>query len=309
MKAHQESRPETLAALLAKVRACSACASALPLGPRPILQLSTSATILVASQAPGSKVHQTGVPFSDASGDRLREWMGMSTDEFYDEERVAIMPMGFCYPGRSGGGDAPPRAECVHLWRDQLLQLLPAVRLTLLVGSYAQQHVLGPGAITPRVRNFRDYLPEISRFRIRRGDREFGRKRTHGSARMSSRRFAHRSSGRAPEISSGIPPDRNRREGAAHELVARRAHWRKPLLVSGNVVLRNFGRRIGGPRIRRSSGSLRGVGIRIGNRILGWLLDGFVERRLFRPGLLILRHSVSLHPGLACTGKETDVIW
>jgi uracil-DNA glycosylase len=122
--------------------------------------LSTSATILIASQAPGSKVHQTGVPFSDASGDRLREWTGLSSDEFYDERTVAIMPMGFCYPGRSGGGDAPPREECVHLWRDQLLQLLPAVRLTLLVGSYAQQHILGPGAVTPRVRNFRDYLPE-----------------------------------------------------------------------------------------------------------------------------------------------------
>jgi len=159
VKARQESSPEELAALLARVRACSACASALPLGPRPILQLSTSATILVASQAPGSKVHQTGVPFSDASGDRLREWMGLSSDEFYDEESVAIMPMGFCYPGRSGGGDAPPRAECEHLWRDQLLRLLSAVRLTLLVGSYAQQYVLGPGALTPRVRNFRDYLP------------------------------------------------------------------------------------------------------------------------------------------------------
>jgi uracil-DNA glycosylase len=159
VKARQESSPEELAALLARVRACSACASALPLGPRPILQLSTSATILVASQAPGSKVHQTGVPFSDASGDRLREWMGLSSDEFYDEESVAIMPMGFCYPGRSGGGDAPPRAECEHLWRDQLLRLLPAVRLTLLVGSYAQQYVLGPCALTPRVRNFRDYLP------------------------------------------------------------------------------------------------------------------------------------------------------
>jgi uracil-DNA glycosylase len=159
VKARQESSPEELAALLARVRACSACASALPLGPRPILQLSTSATILVASQAPGSKVHQTGVPFSDASGDRLREWMGLSSDEFYDEESVAIMPMGFCYPGRLGGGDAPPRAECAHLWRDQLLRLLPAVRLTLLVGSYAQQHVLGPGALTSRVRDFRDYLP------------------------------------------------------------------------------------------------------------------------------------------------------
>jgi uracil-DNA glycosylase len=159
MKA-QESGPQALASLLAKVRACSACTDALPLGPRPILQLSTSATILVASQAPGSKVHEAGVPFSDASGDRLREWMGLSDKEFYDEKTIAIMPMGFCYPGRSGGGDAPPRAECAPLWRDQLLQLLPDVRLTLLVGSYAQQHVLGPAAITPRVKNFRDYLPD-----------------------------------------------------------------------------------------------------------------------------------------------------
>ena len=159
-KDRQESKPEALAALLARVRACSACAHALPLGPRPILQLSTNATILVASQAPGSKVHQTGVPFSDASGDRLREWMGLSSHEFYDESTIAIMPMGFCYPGRSRGGDAPPRAECVHLWRDPLLQLLPAVQLTLLVGTHAQHHVLGPGALTPRVRNFRDYLPD-----------------------------------------------------------------------------------------------------------------------------------------------------
>ena len=122
MKARQESSSETLAALLAKVRACSACAGALPLGPRPVLQLSTSATILVASQAPGSKVHRTGVPFSDASGDRLREWTGLSSDEFYDEKSIAILPMGFCYPGRSGGG-----------WLQHLGQLVAArVAATLL---------------------------------------------------------------------------------------------------------------------------------------------------------------------------------
>jgi len=160
VKVYQESNSETLASLLTKVRACTACSDALPLGPRPILQLSASATILVASQAPGSKVHQSGVPFSDASGERLREWMGLSSEEFYDESTVAIVPMGFCYPGRLNGGDAPPRIECVHLWRNQLLQLLSSVRLTLLVGSYAQQHVLGSGAITPRVKNFCDYLPE-----------------------------------------------------------------------------------------------------------------------------------------------------
>ena len=158
MNPHDEN-DAALAALLADVRACAACADALPLGPRPVLQLSASATILVASQAPGSKVHQTGVPFSDPSGDRLREWMGLSSDEFYDETKIAIVPMAFCYPGRAGSGDAPPPAKCAQLWRGKLLQLLPAVRLTLLVGTYAQNHVLGPGALTPRVRNFRDYLP------------------------------------------------------------------------------------------------------------------------------------------------------
>jgi len=160
MKAREESRPETLAELLASVRACNACGRALPLGPRPVLQVSESATILIASQAPGSKVHSTGVPFSDSSGDRLRHWMGLSGEEFYDERAVAIVPMGFCYPGRRGSGDAPPRVECEPLWRNRLLRLLPNVRLTLLVGCYAQQHVLGPGALTPRVRNFRDYVPE-----------------------------------------------------------------------------------------------------------------------------------------------------
>lgn len=155
------SDQETLASLVADVRACRACAGALPLGPRPILQLASSATILIASQAPGSKAHETGVPFSDESGDRLRGWMQWSKEEFYDEGSVAILPMGFCYPGRLNGGDAPPRSECAPLWRNRLLQLLPALRLTLLVGSYAQQHVLGPGLMAERVRNFRDYLPEF----------------------------------------------------------------------------------------------------------------------------------------------------
>lgn len=155
------SKSESLAALLTEVRACSACADVLPLGPRPILQLSTTATILVASQAPGSRAHQTGVPFSDASGDRLRDWMGLTDAQFYDETTIAIVPMGFCYPGRSGGGDAPPRKECAQLWRGRMMELLPEVRLTLLVGSYAQLHLLGPGSTTERVRNFRDYLPRF----------------------------------------------------------------------------------------------------------------------------------------------------
>lgn len=151
---------ETLASLLAEVRACTNCAATLPLGPRPVLQMSETATILIASQAPGLKVHRSGVPFSDASGDRLREWTGLSNDEFYDARMVAILPMGFCYPGRSGSGDAPPRPECAPLWRSRLLRFLPALRLTLLIGTYAQNYVLGPGAMTERVENFRDYLPQ-----------------------------------------------------------------------------------------------------------------------------------------------------
>ena len=149
-----------LEALLAEVRACSACADLLPLGPRPVFQVSATARILVASQAPGTKVHASGIPFSDPSGDRLREWMGISKDQFYETADIAILPMGLCYPGRARSGDAPPRPECARLWRDRLLAAMPALRLTLLVGSYAQNHVLGPGALTARVRDFAAYLPE-----------------------------------------------------------------------------------------------------------------------------------------------------
>ena len=147
-------------ALLAEVRNCRACAAALPLGPRPIFQLSESARLLIASQAPGTKAHASGLSFDDASGDRLRDWMGLSRAEFYDAEKVAILPMGLCYPGRvANSGDAAPRTECAPLWRDRLLEQMPGLRLTLLVGGYAQAHVLGPGKVGERVRNFRDYLP------------------------------------------------------------------------------------------------------------------------------------------------------
>lgn len=147
-------------ALLAEVRACRACEGLLPLGPRPVFQLSPTARILVASQAPGTKVHASGIPFSDPSGDRLRQWMGISEEQFYDAKTVAIVPMGLCYPGRAQGGDAPPRPECARLWRDRLLAVMPALRLTLLVGSYAQDRVLGPGRLTERVRDFGACLPE-----------------------------------------------------------------------------------------------------------------------------------------------------
>ena len=154
-----DHRVSDLDALLAEVRACSVCAD-LPLGPRPILQISRTARILVASQAPGTKVHETCVPFDDASGNRLREWMGVSKDEFYDAARVAIVPMGLCYPGRGASGDAPPRKECAPLWRRRIMDQLASVRLTLLIGSYAQVDRFGRGNMTERVRAFPDHLPE-----------------------------------------------------------------------------------------------------------------------------------------------------
>jgi len=148
--------------LLGDVRSCRACADVLPLGPRPVFQVAQAATLLIASQAPGTKVHASGVPFSDASGDRLREWTGLSIEQFYDSSKVAILPMGLCYPGRArNGGDAPPRPECAPLWRHRLLAVMPALRLTLLVGSYAQVNALGPGAMAQRVHDFRSYLPRF----------------------------------------------------------------------------------------------------------------------------------------------------
>ncbi len=155
-----EGRGEgSLEAAAAAARACTACAD-LPLGPRPILRVSTTARLLITSQAPGTKAHMTEVPFNDASGDRLRDWLGLERDAFYDVARVAIMPMGLCYPGRlPKGGDVGPRAGCAPLWHPRLLPLMPAIRLTLLVGSYAQAYALGPGAMSERVRDYARYLP------------------------------------------------------------------------------------------------------------------------------------------------------
>ena len=153
---------KTLDSLLGEVRACRACADVLPLGPRPVVQISATARILIASQAPGTKVHESGIPFSDASGDRLREWMAVPDEIFYDERKIAILPMGLCYPGRlPSGGDASPRSECAPLWRDRLLAHMPDLRLTLLVGAHAQTHTLGRGKMTARVMTFRDHLPAI----------------------------------------------------------------------------------------------------------------------------------------------------
>ncbi len=151
---------DQLDVLAAETRACRACADVLPLGPKPVFRVSATARVLIAGQAPGTKVHETGIPWNDPSGERLRGWLGMDRETFYDERRIAILPMGFCYPGRlPNGGDAPPRPECARLWRARLIALMPDIRITLLVGIYAQVDALGPGAMTGRVRQFRAFLP------------------------------------------------------------------------------------------------------------------------------------------------------
>ncbi len=156
------SSPETalIEALTAEARACTVCAAHLPLGARPVFRISPTARLLIMGQAPGTKVHMTGVPWNDPSGDRLRGWLGMDRDAFYDESRIAIVPMGLCYPGRlPNGGDAPPRTECAPLWQTRFLSAMPAIRLTLLVGGYALNHALGRAPMTERVRAFGNYLP------------------------------------------------------------------------------------------------------------------------------------------------------
>jgi uracil-DNA glycosylase len=153
----------TLDTLLTAIRDCRVCESHLPLGSRPVLQAGETARILIVGQAPGARVHATGIPWDDPSGDRLRNWMGISADAFYDRAQVAIMPMGFCYPGRGKGGDSPPRPECAQLWHESLLARLPAIELTLLVGSYAQRHFLGrrcKTSLTETVRSWTDYAPD-----------------------------------------------------------------------------------------------------------------------------------------------------
>ena len=149
--------------LLTEIRACQICAAHLPLGPRPVLQASATARLLIVSQAPGRKVHLSGVPFDDVSGDRLREWMGIDKATFYDARRVAIVPMGFCFPGSANGGDLPPRPECAATWHPRLLPLLKQVQLTLLIGQYAQMGMLGVPRgtkLTDTVRAWRQYLPQ-----------------------------------------------------------------------------------------------------------------------------------------------------
>ena len=151
------------ASLQAEIRACTICEAHLPHGPRPVLQIHPLARILIASQAPGRKVHESGVPFDDASGDRLREWMGVTREVFYDSRRVAILPMGLCFPGTGKSGDLPPRSECALIWRDQLLDHLRHLEVTLVVGQYAQTYHMNEeqSSLTETVRNWRSYWPKI----------------------------------------------------------------------------------------------------------------------------------------------------
>lgn len=153
-----------LALCLKRVRACRRCAAELPLDPRPIVRARVTARILIVGQAPGLRVHQTGIPWNDPSGDRLRRWLGLDREQFYDESRIAIIPMGLCYPGRNPqGGDLPPRTECAPAWFPKLLPLLPTIATTILAGAYAQKGHLGEKAkptLTETVRNWRAYAPE-----------------------------------------------------------------------------------------------------------------------------------------------------
>ena len=150
--------------LFDEIKACSLCAERLPLGPRPVVRAGDPrARVLVIGQAPGTKVHASGVPWDDASGKRLRIWMGVTAEAFYDQSRFAILPMGFCYPGRGAGGDNPPSPECAPLWHDRVLDQLPNIRLTLLIGTYAQARYLGikrKKTLGETVRAWQDYIAD-----------------------------------------------------------------------------------------------------------------------------------------------------
>jgi len=146
------------------IHACMLCAENLPLGPRPVFQISRTARMLIAGQAPGSKVHASGIPFDDASGDRLRDWLGLDRETFYDANSVAILPMGFCYPGTGKSGDRPPRPECAVAWREKILRALSAVKLTLVIGQYAMAWHLGSRAkatLTETVHAWREFQPKL----------------------------------------------------------------------------------------------------------------------------------------------------
>ena len=148
--------------LAEEIAACRVCEAHLPHGVRPVVSFSPTARLVIIGQAPGTRVHASGVPWDDASGDRLRDWTGIDAETMYDPSQVALVPMGFCYPGKASGGDKPPRRECAPLWHDRILNFLPPDRLTLLVGTYAQARYLPETArwtLAERVRRFAEFLP------------------------------------------------------------------------------------------------------------------------------------------------------
>jgi uracil-DNA glycosylase len=165
----QDAKPtgpplETLDHVAARARACTRCAPHLPLGPNPVLRVHADARLLIVGQAPGTKVHATGIPWNDPSGDRLRSWLALDRDTFYDVRRIAILPTGLCYPGRGPSGDLPPRAECAPEWHPPILARLPRIELVLLVGSYAQAFYLAArrrATLTDTVRAWREYAPRF----------------------------------------------------------------------------------------------------------------------------------------------------
>ena len=160
--ADRSNSDESLQELLAEARACRVCAESLPLGPRPIVEAHPKSRVIIIGQAPGTKVHQSGVPWDDASGERLRSWLGVDEAQFFDASLFALMPMGFCYPGKGKSGDLPPRPECQPKWHPPLLSHLSELRLTLLIGRYAQQAYLpnaGKRTLTDIVRDWRSVAP------------------------------------------------------------------------------------------------------------------------------------------------------
>jgi len=153
---------KSLDKLVKEIKACNLCTDHLPLGPRPVIQVGSLARILIVGQAPGRRVHETGIPFNDPSGERLRLWMGINKEEFYDKDKVALVPMGFCFPGTGKSGDLPPRPECADTWREKLLEQLPNIELTIVIGQYAQGWHFGSSNkqnLTETVKSWKEFWP------------------------------------------------------------------------------------------------------------------------------------------------------
>ena len=153
---------KSLDKLVKEIKACNLCTDHLPLGPRPVIQVGSLARILIVGQAPGRRVHETGIPFNDPSGERLRLWMGINKEEFYDKDKVALVPMGFCFPGTGKSGDLPPRPECADTWREKLLEQLPNIDLTIVIGQYAQGWHFGSSNkqnLTETVKSWKEFWP------------------------------------------------------------------------------------------------------------------------------------------------------